>query len=418
MNSTNDMTVYWLWVQRTFGCGARIADVLQYFGSPEALWQAEENDYRASDCFGTLRSFSEKRLPLLLDKSLDSCRETLRLCRRQQISVLTPDDPRYPTRLLGLRDLPAALYIRGDADCLNPENAFAVIGARQPTQYAKDAAQQITSVLARQGCAIVSGGAVGIDALAHETALEEGAKTLLVMGCGHGSGYLPTNADLRRRVSLCGALVTEYPPLTEPAAGSFPLRNRLISALSDALVIVQAGDGSGTLNTAGHAKTQGKPLFVLPGSRDSVAFAGSNRLLQEGAQVVQQGEDVLRRFGLTVTARAALHKTGGEPFAALMAEEAKQAEQPKKKPSARKKRQEPAPQPTTAEPTEKNTDFVPESVSKNAQIVYNILQKRPMGLDDVVRTSALPVPAVLSALTELELLAAVGRDERAVYSCL
>ncbi len=356
MMEANDQTVFWLWVQRAFGCGAAIADVLQYFGSAKNVWQAQENDYRASDCFGSVRSFSEKRLPLLLDKSLDSCRDILDLCRRQRITVLTPEDPRYPQRLLSLRNLPAVLYIRGDADCLNPENAFAVIGARKPTQYAKDAAAQITSVLAQQGAVIVSGGAIGIDALAHESALAAGVKTLLVMGCGHGSGYLSTNADLRRRVSQCGALVTEYPPLTDPAAGSFPMRNRLISALSDALVIVQAGAGSGTLNTAFHAKTQGKTLFVLPGSRDSLAFAGSNRLLQEGALVVQQGEDILHKFGLTVAAKNALHKQEGEPFALLMQEEADRQETPRKKSASSKKERRPMPAKENTAPEKK--DFV------------------------------------------------------------
>ena len=418
MMPTNDQTVYWLWLQRAFGCGAGIADVLRYFGGPKEIWLAGENDYRASDCFGSMRSFSEKRLPVLLDKSLDDCRAVLALCKKQRITVLTPDDPRYPKRLLSLRDLPAALYIRGNPDCLNPQNAFAVIGARQPTQYAKDAASQITSVLAQTGCTIVSGGAVGIDALAHETALQEGAKTLLVMGCGHGSGYLPTNADLRRRVSQCGALVTEYPPLTEPARGSFPMRNRLISALSDALVIVQAGDGSGTLNTAGHAKAQGKMLFVLPGSRDSLAFSGSNRLLQEGALVVQHGEDVLRKAGVTLAARAALHRQNGEPFAALIQEETARQDAPKKKSAAPRKEKKAQTTQTDAKPVEKNTLFMPETVSKNAQIVYNILQTRAMGLDDVVRNTALSVPQVLSALTELELSGAITRDERAVYTCL
>lgn len=421
MNKANEQIVYWIWLQRAMGCGARIADVLQYFKTPLALWQAQENDYRMSDCFGKLRSFSKRRLPMLLDKSLDDCYDILALCQKQHITVLTSDDPRYPNRLRALRDFPAVLYIRGDADSLNPENAIAVIGAREPTQYAIDAATEISSVLAQQNCSIVSGGAVGIDAISHEAALLNGRKTLLVMGCGHGAGYLPKNADLRKRVSQCGALITEYPPLTEPKPGSFPLRNRLISGLSDALVIVQAGDRSGTLNTAGHAKLQGKPLFVLPGSRESKAFAGSNRLLQEGALVVQQGEDILRRFGVTVQAKASLRKTRGEPFAALRLEESQNAESARKKSVAAKaaKKEERCPsEKTCVDSEEKNLSFVPESVSKNALIVYNILQMRPMTLDDVVRSGSLLVPQVLSALTELELCGAITRDEHAVYSCL
>ena len=134
--------------------------------------------------------------------------------------------------------------------------------------------------------------------------------------------------------------------------------------------------------------------------------------------MVQQGEDLLRRFGLTVAAKAALHPQPGEPFATLTQEEASMEEPPKKQPSAAKKARKAASAPPDAAPEKKVFVLVPESVSKNAQIVYNILQTRPLSFDDVVRQSALPVPQALSALTELELCGAVSRDERAVYTCL
>ena len=422
MNERTDQTVYWLWLQHALGCGARIADVLRYFDSPRSFWAADENDYRQCDCFGTLRSFSAKRLPLLTDKSLVACNEILLLCERQRISVLTPDDPLYPNRLRPLHDYPAVLFVRGDPACLNAVNAFAVIGAREPTQYALDAAAEIAGSLAQHDCVIVSGGARGIDAAAHEAALAQSKPTVLVMGCGHGSNYLASHAALRRRVASCGALVTEYPPLEPPGPGSFPLRNRLISGLSDALVIIQAGEKSGTLNTAKHAAAQGKERFVLPGSRDSQSFAGSNRLLAEGALAVNYGEDILKRYGVIAQAKQALHAyKSGEPFSELQLQEQALAlsaepkeEQSNKKTTTRKA----AVQENTHEKEEKNFIFVPESVSKNAQIVYNILQMQPAQMDALVRSSNLSVPQVLSALTELELCGAVTRDERAVYRCV
>lgn len=418
MMDNKDQTVYWLWLQRTLGCGAQIARVLRDFESPQAIWAGDEAVYRACDAFGKLRAFSEKGLPQLLDKSLDDCIETMELCRKKHITILTPDDPRYPDRLRNLQDLPAALYIRGDAECLNGQYRFAVIGAREPTRYAFEAATEIAEVLSENGAVVISGGAIGIDAAAHEAALRKGQKTLLVMGCGHGSTYLPTNADLRRRVASCGALVTEYPPLTQPGRGSFQLRNRLISGLSDAVVIIQAGEKSGTLNTANHAKQQGRDIFVLPGSRNSVSFAGSNRLLVEGAKTVLNGEDIFASYGVSVASHETLAENG-EPFEALLAQE--QELPAPKKGSAKQKSANPKTEKqhraAEKEPQrEKISNFDPKSVSKNAQIVYNILQKQPAPLDSLVRESGLPVPLVLGSLTELELCGAVARDASAVYT--
>ena len=419
MNSQANKTVYWLWIQKTLGCGARIQDALDGFTDQQVFWAADETAYRQADGFGKLRMFSEKGMPRLLDKSLDDCRQVMELCEKKHITILTPDDKRYPDRLRRLRDLPAALFIRGDADCLNGPCRYAVIGARTPTRYAYEAAMEITGELAENGAVIVSGGAVGIDSAAHEAALQHGKKTLLVMGCGHGSTYLSENSDLRRRVSSCGALVTEYPPLTQPGRGSFQLRNRLISGLSDAVVIIQAGEKSGTLNTAQHALAQGRDLFVLPGSRDSLSFAGSNRLLVEGAKIVINGEDVLAHYGIHAKARETALREG-EPFEQLRQQEQelppdklmKKAHKAKAVAAEMKQADD-----ASANPQEKSFIFVPESVSKNAQIVYNILQKEPAVLDALVRESGLPVPQVLSSLTELELCGAVVRDARAVYTC-
>ena len=418
MIGDTDSAVYWLWLQNRLGAGAKIADVLHYFDSVRTFWAAGENTYRQCDCFGTLHSFSQKRLPLLLDKDLDPFREILSLCEKQNISVLTPDDPMYPDRLRSLRDLPAVLYVRGDAMCLHAEKSFAVIGARKPTDYARDAASEIASVLAKNGCCVVSGGALGIDTVAHESALAQEKPTVLVMGCGHGAKYLSENADLRRRVASCGALVTEYPPLQASERGSFPLRNRLIAGLSDAVVIVQAGAGSGTLNTANHAIKQNKDLFVLPGSRDSLSFAGSNQLLLDGAHAVTHGGDVLAHYDSLFGAKLTLKQLKrGEPFGDLLDTQTPQKAE-KLPHAAGKIKAKHASVPSknsTPSAQEKIYNFVPESVSKNAQIVYNILQKQPGVLDEIVRQSGLAVPQVLSSLTELELQGAVTRDENAVY---
>ena len=407
--------LYWLWVQRAFGFGACISDPVRYFGGVRQLFEANENDYRSCELFGKTRSFSSSRLRSLKDKDLSFAQTILDWCESFGIMAVTPDDTIYPKKLFELPDYPAVLFVKGNIDALNERLCVAVIGSREPSDYAQQASHRISCALSSQGAVIISGGALGVDSIAHKAALETGHETVLVMGCGIQAHYLAVNAPLREEIARNGALISEYPPEMMPSSGSFPKRNRIISALSDAILIVQAGERSGTLNTASHAKLQGRPLFVVPGPISSSLFSGSNRLIREGAKPVFSAEEIFSHFDLVYALHDSLRQelsfSGEISGDETLKEEAVpvQKTKPKKQPAVQK----PAPVPPVQKP---DLDSVLSKVSKNAGSVYRCIIGGNNQMDEIVLSTALPTAKVLSALTELELFGLISKGEGNFYS--
>lgn len=173
---------------------------------------------------------------------------------------------------------------------------MAVVGTRSATPYGHKTAFRLSYRLAECGALIVSGGALGIDSEAHRGALQAGGRTIAVLGCSIDYPYLSANAELRKMISEHGALISEYPPGTPPSKVSFPIRNRLISGLALGTVVVEASIKSGSLITADHALNQGKDVFAVPGNIMSSAYAGSNRLLSDGAKPVFSAADILSEY--------------------------------------------------------------------------------------------------------------------------
>ena len=210
--------------------------------------------------------------------------------------TISQDDPRYPENLRPLPGAPARLFVEGD---LLPRDrvAVAVVGTRSPTQTGKIVAFEIARDLAGAGVTVVSGLACGIDAQAHLGALEAGGRTVACLGNGTDVVYPRANVKLFKAIPGQGALVSEYPPGTEPLPWRFPARNRLISGLSLGVVVVEAGEKSGALITADWALKQGRPVMAVPGSVKSRASAGANKLIQDGAYLVTSAQDVLSFLG-------------------------------------------------------------------------------------------------------------------------
>ena len=228
---------------------------------------------------------------------------------------------------------------------------------------------------------------------------------MLVMGCGHGYDYLKENADLRKNVTLHGACISEYPPFTGVTPETFPDRNRIISGMSKAVVIVEAADRSGTFNTANHSKKQGRELFVLPGDIDSGNFAGSNQLITDGAKAVFSGENVLVSLGFMSESEEIITEKSGKAFAHID-EKSPNGKNQKRKPE--KKKPKPAEENKQTEKIQEKTENIiknlPAGISKNAEIVYNIMSDGIKELDDIKRKAQLEVRQILVALTELEIL--------------
>lgn len=222
-------------------------------------------------------------------------RRLLQEAQRCGAEVVTLADADYPELLRAVPDPPLALYVRGRL----PRGVHvAVVGTRNPSSDGEYVARRMAAELAAAGVCVVSGLARGVDAAAHQGALEGGGPTVAVLGCGVDVRYPAGHEALAERVAAHGALVSEYPPGTPPAKHHFPLRNRIVSGLARAVVVVEATLRSGALITADLALEQGREVFAVPGSVLNPRSAGPHRLLREGAGWAERAEDVLRALGI------------------------------------------------------------------------------------------------------------------------
>lgn len=285
-------SAYWLAWMRVKGMGPiRLRALRAHFQSLAEAWEAPPETLKAL------------RLPdpiwehwLSLRRQLDPA--TL-LAEADALGawVLTLDDSDYPPLLRQIDDAPPVLYGRGD---LRPEDqqAVAMVGTRRVSGYGKEMARQLAVGLAAQGITIISGLAHGIDTIAHQTALEQGGRTIAVLGCGIDIIYPPENRELAQQIIQQGAILSEFPPQTKPERGNFPFRNRVISGLSLGVVVVEAPEKSGALGTAHAAGEQGRDVFAVPGNANSPNSRGCNLLIQDGAKLVLESQDVLKELQL------------------------------------------------------------------------------------------------------------------------
>jgi DNA processing protein len=210
---------------------------------------------------------------------------------RAGLNVVPRESPSYPGLLRAIADPPIVLFSRGELKARDP--AIAVVGTRYPSRLGLEVARKIASGLAEEGITVVSGLARGIDAAAHNGAMAAKGRTIGVMGCGHNTVYPPEHEELYRRVARAGALISEYLPDTPVHAGHFPSRNRIISGLSLGVVVVEGGIKSGALITARLALDQDREVFAVPGAAGRSLSRGPNRLIKEGAGLVESARDVL-----------------------------------------------------------------------------------------------------------------------------
>ncbi len=283
---------YWVAFSHVPGIGpARLGALIERLGSVRAAWHAPAGaldgvlDQRSRATFLAIRAESDPAA-LLARVAAAGAR------------AVTWDDPAYPARLRRIPLPPYLLYVRGDPALLDTR-AVAVVGTRRASAYGRRAAVELAGELAAAGVTIVSGLALGVDAAAHQAALDRGGATVAVLGCGVDVVYPERNRALAARVAAEGALVSEYPPGRPPDAGNFPARNRIVSGLALATLVVEAGAKSGALITAELALEQGGDVFAVPGSIFSPTSEGTNRLIASGAGVARSADDILAALDLT-----------------------------------------------------------------------------------------------------------------------
>lgn len=287
------------WLTLTFlpglGCGL-INRLVDAFGSPAAVLAAGDSVRRVRGCGRRLAGLLTD--PGRLAGARKRADQTLAALERHRISLVCRDDPAYPALLRPIDDPPVVLYFRGDLASLAAP-PVAVIGSRAATSYGRRCSFTLARDLARQGITVVSGLAHGIDAAAHQGALEGGGATVGVLGCGIDVVYPRDHEALYRQVTAAGAIISEYPPGTRPEGFRFPARNRIIAGLARGVVVVEATQRSGSLITARLALDQGREIFAVPGRIDSSRSAGPHRLLQQGAHLVCSAGDIVLELGLS-----------------------------------------------------------------------------------------------------------------------
>lgn len=222
--------------------------------------------------------------------------QTLKQYEENEISCITRFDPAYSSRLSHIYDPPWILYTKGDSDLLNHPAGVGVVGARKPSQYGLEAARGLVAGLVRHDYAIFSGAAAGIDACAHETALRHNGKTAAVLGGGLYYPYPRSNSGLILEISKKGLLISEQPPARKPEPWMFAMRNRIISGLSNGVLVAEAKLKSGSLITAQTALDQGREVFAVPGNITSPLSEGTNRLIQDGASLAAKASDIIEEL--------------------------------------------------------------------------------------------------------------------------
>ena len=318
--------------------------------------------------------------------SRSAAQKEFELARRQNTRLLAFDDPEYPENLRAAEDAPPVIYVRGQINCLRQPLSLSIVGARNASLNGRKLASQISCELTSQGIMIVSGMARGIDTAAHKGAmfaLNRSGSTVAVLGTGIDIAYPAENQKLCEQIAGQGAVISEFPLGTEPSAGNFPRRNRIVSALTDGTLVVEASLHSGSLITARLALEQGRDVFAVPGFPTDERSAGPNKLIKDGAFLVENAEDILNV--LSADARRKIPLTPlpvqTDLFVKPLDKESKTADIP-----------------DTASP-DRETD------------ILSLLTPAGVYVDELIRVSGLDSAAVSLRLLELEM---EGRIERQV----
>jgi DNA processing protein len=277
----------------------KLKNLIQAFGNLANIFEASERELVKVEFISPARAIAIKDATLL-----ERADAEIKKAAEGGAEIVTLFDERYPLFLKEIYDPPIVLYVKGTIP-KQDRPAIAVVGSRMASAYGIRMAKGISRDLAAASAVVVSGMALGIDAAAHQGALEGGGVTLAVLGSGLGKIYPPENRGLAEEIAKNGAVLSELPMDEDPHPGHFPRRNRIISGLSRGVLVVEAREKSGALITADAALAEGRDVYAVPGNADAPKSAGTNRLLKQGAKVVTSAEDILEDLGMRKDARPA-----------------------------------------------------------------------------------------------------------------
>ncbi|MDO4267950.1 MAG: DNA-processing protein DprA [Eubacteriales bacterium] len=357
------LVLHWLCCAPFLGAVA-VRRLTERMDCPEQLYNIEETRLRA---WGIL---TERQTGLLMEwkEQKGACRQSLQRLREQGLVFVTPFEDSYPKRLLEIYDYPMGLFVRGNLSGLSAERpAVAIVGARSCSASGEQLAEEFARALAAEQVEIISGLAAGIDGAAHRGALKAGGGTCGVLGCGVNICYPSQHYGLYEQMAERGCLISEFPPDTPPRRENFPRRNRVISGLADAVLVVEAREKSGSLITAELGLEQGREIFAIPGRVTDHLSGGCNQLIQQGAHMAVSPRDLLEYLGIKHRKILKLY--------------------------------------------EKNIN----GLAKKEKMVYSCLDFKPKHIDEILSATGLSIGECMSILMELELEGYVYRPANFYY---
>lgn len=365
------MLIHWIWYSQRgdMNEGQKI-ELLERFQDAEDIFRAGPE--ALSGCPSSL-----------CDKELDSAEKVLARCVENKVHIATWNDEFYPRLLRSIPDPPVILYFRGELSQIPETAAVGVVGTRKASQYGLEAAQRLGYQIAKCGGVVVTGMAAGVDSAAAQGALQGEGRVIGVLGCGPDQVYPASNEALYKKVLKDGCILSEYPPGSPPTGWHFPRRNRIISGMSDGVVVVEAPERSGALITARYAMEQGRDVYAVPGNLGVSACAGSNALLREGGEVVTCGWDILSEYAEKYPGKLCRNDSS-EPVIRKI---------PAKEPEKEK----------VVDKADKPPYSDLSKLSANERALYALLEEAGKPVDEVLAQADLPAAAALSALTTLSI---------------
>lgn len=381
---------YWLWLQRALGEGAYINNIIENFGSVENLYNSNIIEWRMTP------ALTSKQIMKLEETDITCVDEIIYNCENNGWQIIDYDDDEYPQRLKTIPNPPAVLFVDGKLPDIDSLAVIGIVGTRRASEYSIKVTRIMSRGITECGALVVSGGALGVDTAAHKGAVMAGGKTIAVLGCGFGANYLNENKPLRNEIKHNGALVTEYPPFTKASKFTFPMRNRIISGLSVGVLVIEAGVKSGSLITARYANEQGRDVFAVPASVLSTKFAGTNKLIEDGAMVASKPYHIASAYS--------------ERFDTIKLSKCRSVEELMYDESDKSKNINSSDDRFSIENADstRNSRFQKEKLSANlsgdTQIVYNAMTSHFEHIDAITEKSGLANSRVMAALTQLEIM--------------
>ena len=397
-------TIYWLWLEMIFGvANVKLHDLIEREGGVQPLYYALHDPDSAL--------LKEKERQKLRKTPLEQAKKIMEYCNQHQIGIITWDDALYPERLQQIYNPPVVLFYRGNPALLQEGMLLTCVGTRHPSEYSRKVADWICTDLARCNITICSGCAAGLDAVSHWAAVRQNTPTIAVLGCGVDFDYPKENRELKNRIVQNGLLLSEYFPGTQPFPANFPVRNRILAGIGEAVLVLEANSRSGSLITANLAVEQGKSVFCIPpADLFDKRYSGVVSFLRDGAYPVFNHLDVLYAFYLKYPHKLSLYDeedASRTEDSLLFAEE-----KPRRVRRVRKESERSAP-----EPQESPKPYAfPEEANEQQRRILALLKDGAQNINAVCVMLGTSFEMTSMLMMEMEMLGWIVNTERDLFA--